>query len=226
MPNNIDDAVIEIEEGHPTLSEKEDFARGSGEVVPTDEDGISASSNDEKPLPSAEETSNYVLQSTSNGKNNEGDKDSNNGEGMDSVVASKSEGRDSLSLADSKQNNDTATGWQWQQQKKVNEEESSIITKPKSSFRNQKQDEFVKSGARVKSLLTTALRAAAESSSGNSNNKRKERDEVSGQEGGDEDRPTRKTWQSKTDFANIQDLAQEKAEECLALKRVRIFMYE
>ena len=48
MPNNIDDAVIEIEEGHPTLSEKEDFARGSGEVVPTDEDGISASSNDEK----------------------------------------------------------------------------------------------------------------------------------------------------------------------------------
>ena len=224
MPNNIDDAVIEIEEGHPTLSEKEDFARGSGEVVPTDEDGISASSNDEKPLPSAEETSNYVLQSTSNGKNNEGDKDSNNDEGMESVVASKSEGRDSLSLADSKQNNDTATAAK--SRRDVNEEESSIITKPKSSFRNQKQDEFVKSGARVKSLLTTALRAAAESSSGNSNNKRKERDEVSGQEGGDEDRPTRKTWQSKTDFANIQDLAQEKAEECLALKRVRIFMYE
>ena len=224
MPNNIDDAVIEIEEGHPTLSEKEDFARGSGEVVPTDEDGISASSNDEKPLPSAEETSNYVLQSTSNGKNNEGDKVSNNGEGMDSVVASKSEGSDSLSLADSKQNNDTATAAK--SRRDVNEEESSIITKPKSSFRNQKQDEFVKSGARVKSLLTTALRAAVESSSGNSNNKRKERDEVSGQEGGDEDRPTRKTWQSKTDFANIQDLAQEKAEECLALKRVRIFMYE
>ena len=225
MPNNIDDAVIEIEEGHPTLSEKEDFARGSGEVVPTDEDGISASSNDEKLLNStAEESDNYILKSTSNGKNNEGDKDSNNGEGMDSVVASKSEGSDSLSLADSKQNNDTATAAK--SRRDVNEEESSIITKPKSSFRNQKQDEFVKSGARVKSLLTTALRAAAESSSGNSNNKRKERDEVSGQEGGDEDRPTRKTWQSKTDFANIQDLAQEKAEECLALKRVRIFMYE
>ena len=228
MSKNIDDTVTEIEEGHPTLSETDDFASGSGEVEATDEDGA-VTSNDEKLLlnSTAEESDNYVLQSTSNEKDNEGGKDSddNNEKGMESMVASKSESQESeeLSLVDNNHNNDTATGCNGQQnysRMEVNKgEKPSISTKPKS-FRNQKQDEFVKSGARVKSLLTTALRVAAGSSSGNTN-KRKERDEVSGQVGGDEDRPSRKTWQSKRDFANIQDLAQEKAEECMALKRVR-----
>ena len=86
-----------------------------------------------------------------------------------------------------------------------------------ASFRNKDQDEFVKNGARVKAVFTSSFRVVANelsSTKGDSN----------GDNVGDNNNNNRgsngKRKISKTDFVHAQDLAQEKTEECMALKRV------
>ena len=87
----------------------------------------------------------------------------------------------------------------------------------RASFRNKDQDEFVKNGARVKAVFTSSFRVVANelsSTKGDSN----------GDNVGDNNNNNRgsngKRKISKTDFVHAQDLAQEKTEECMALKRV------
>lgn len=106
-------------------------------------------------------------------------------------------------------------------------------TKP-SSFRNQKQDVFVKKGARVKSILATALQAMADGFTSNAaladlggdatggEKTDNECDSLVGSSSG-EVGESKKSWNARTDFAHVRDLAQEKTEECMALKRVSTF---
>jgi len=87
----------------------------------------------------------------------------------------------------------------------------------RTSFRNKDQDEFVKNGARVKAVFTSTFRVVANglsSTKGDSNgdNYNVGDNNSSGSNG--------KRKISKTDFVHAQDLAQEKTEECMALKRV------
>eukprot|EP00579_Thalassiosira_antarctica_P010559 CAMPEP_0201918734 /NCGR_PEP_ID=MMETSP0903-20130614/7805_1 /ASSEMBLY_ACC=CAM_ASM_000552 /TAXON_ID=420261 /ORGANISM="Thalassiosira antarctica, Strain CCMP982" /LENGTH=716 /DNA_ID=CAMNT_0048455101 /DNA_START=103 /DNA_END=2253 /DNA_ORIENTATION=+ len=105
-------------------------------------------------------------------------------------------------------------------------------TKP-MSFRNKKQDAFVKKGARAKALLTTALRAMADGFTSNAagglcgdvagdKNDGNESMGISGQKqtmDNDDDGCLRKTWNTRADFAHVQDVAQEKSKECISLKR-------
>jgi len=88
----------------------------------------------------------------------------------------------------------------------------------RASFRNKDQDEFVKNGARVKAVFTSSFRVVANglsSTKGDSNG-----DNVNvGDNNSSGSNGKRKI--SKTDFVHAQDLAQEKTEECMALKRVR-----
>lgn len=110
------------------------------------------------------------------------------------------------------------------------------------------QDAFIKRAARVRALLTKALQAVAdgfvtntlqESVNGDMINKelddgdenvigrKRGSDECVGEESV-ESRPVKKPWNSHWDLHHLQELAQEKSEECIILKRVscrsRIFI--
>jgi hypothetical protein len=95
-----------------------------------------------------------------------------------------------------------------------------------SGSRNHKQDDFVKNGARVKAILTSALRAVVDGMSSNTAadpGDRKVR--IESQRDGtvnDDDGPAAKNGQAKAKYSHVLELAHEKAEECMALKRVRI----
>ncbi|KAL3761667.1 hypothetical protein ACHAW5_002647 [Stephanodiscus triporus] len=92
-----------------------------------------------------------------------------------------------------------------------------------SGSRNHKQDDFVKNGARVKAILTSALRAVVDGMSSNTaahSGDRKVR--IESQRDGtlnDDDGHARKNAQTKAKYAHVLELAHEKAGECMALKR-------
>ena len=99
------------------------------------------------------------------------------------------------------------------------------IASHRASFRNQKQDDFVKNGARVKALLSTVLRVVADGitpsnatagSDGNAENESTEATKL------DSDNHHSKTKYTNADYAHVRTVAKERSEECLALKRVRI----
>ena len=93
----------------------------------------------------------------------------------------------------------------------------------RTSFRNKDQDEFVKNGARVKSVFTSSFRVVA---NGLSSNKGDSNGDNNNNVGGNNNSGSNgKRKISKTDFVHAQDLAQEKTEECMALKRVRVIFY-
>eukprot|EP00985_Skeletonema_marinoi_P009611 scaffold4476_cov154-Skeletonema_marinoi.AAC.2 len=83
------------------------------------------------------------------------------------------------------------------------------------SSRNEKQDEYVKKGARVKALLASALQAVADGLGKGGNSTAADRSDNDGDEVdvGDKSRKT------DADFVHVQDLAQKKSEECITLKR-------
>ena len=97
-------------------------------------------------------------------------------------------------------------------------------------IRNHRQDDFVKNGARFRAILTSAIRAVVDGMS--SNAAADSRGDVAGDrkvgtesERGtvnDGDGPARTQGQQKADYARVLGLARDKAEECMALKRVRI----
>ena len=90
----------------------------------------------------------------------------------------------------------------------------------RASFRNNDQDEFVKNGARVKSVFTSSFRVVANGlSSTNNNTGDSNGDNVEGNNNNSSGSNGKRKI-SKTDFVHAQDLAQEKTEECMALKRV------
>lgn len=84
------------------------------------------------------------------------------------------------------------------------------------SSRNEKQDEYVKKGARVKALLASALQAVSDgiaSRAGSST-------AVDGSDNdGNELDSKGKSKQTNADYKAVQDLAQKKSEECITLKR-------
>ena len=89
--------------------------------------------------------------------------------------------------------------------------------------RNQKQDEFVKNGARIKAILTSALRAVVEGVTSNSVVETRGGN-VAGTDSergaaNDADGTSRTKGQTKTNYANAIELAHEKIEECMVLKR-------
>ena len=117
-----------------------------------------------------------------------------------------------------------------------------------STIRNNRHDEYVKKGAVIRDLLNTAFRAvasgfASNATSGSSDEmdsdrnmdqERMENEEVtlsgkkrakdSGEyddDGLDSVHP-KKSWNGRRGFVHAQDLAQEKAEECITLKRVSL----
>lgn len=77
------------------------------------------------------------------------------------------------------------------------------------SSRNEKQDEYVKKGARVKSLLASALKAVADGLASRSGNSK-----------ADEMDAEKHPVKINADFVHVQDLAQKKSQECITLKRV------
>eukprot|EP00985_Skeletonema_marinoi_P030453 scaffold32151_cov70-Skeletonema_marinoi.AAC.1 len=81
--------------------------------------------------------------------------------------------------------------------------------------RNEKQDEYVKKGARVKALLASALQAVADGLGKGGNSTEADR---SGNDG-DEVDVGDKSRKTDADFVHVQDLAQKKSEECITLKR-------
>ena len=97
----------------------------------------------------------------------------------------------------------------------------------RSSSRNEKQDDYVKKGAHVKALLASVMQAVAdgfahsnkatvEDGSSDNNNS------GSGSNNGSDECGAEKKLSKKTaeDFVHMQELAQTKSEECIALKRV------
>ena len=97
---------------------------------------------------------------------------------------------------------------------------SFFSTKP-TLFRNKnkKQDEFVKNGARVKTLVTSTLRAMAD---GLASNNIEGGLDSSGEDGkGDDTKNSQQRKSTKTELTHARELAQGKTEECMALKRVR-----
>jgi len=102
---------------------------------------------------------------------------------------------------------------------------SSLSTKP-ISLRNKKQDMFVKKGARARALLTTALRVMADELVSNNaditGGEGKDGNESVGLNGttdSDDVECIRKNWNARMDFTHVQEVAQEKSKECIALKR-------
>jgi len=94
----------------------------------------------------------------------------------------------------------------------------------RTSFRNKDQDEFVKNGARVKAVFTSSFRVVANglSSTNNNNTGDSNGENVGDSNNNNNSGSNGKRKISKTDFVHAQDLAQEKTEECMALKRVRV----
>ncbi len=97
----------------------------------------------------------------------------------------------------------------------------------RSSSRNEKQDDYVKKGAHVKALLASAMQAVADgfahnnkaSSEEGSSNNNNNNSSNNGDECGAEKKLSKKTAE---DFVHMQELAQTKSEECIALKRVSL----
>ena len=90
------------------------------------------------------------------------------------------------------------------------------------SSRNEKQDEYVKKGARVKAMLASALQAVADglaTRAGNSTTADRNGDNE------DEVDAEGKSKKAHADFGHVQDLAQKKSEECITLKRVSSCSY-
>jgi len=84
--------------------------------------------------------------------------------------------------------------------------------------RNEKQDEYVKKGARVKALLASALQAVADGlASRAGNSKTVDRNNSND---GDETDAEKHPTKADADFVHVQDLAQKKSQECITLKRV------
>ena len=71
----------------------------------------------------------------------------------------------------------------------------SIATVKPTLFRNQKQDEFVKNGARAKALLTTVFRAVAEGLASNA------ADDSDGEDGGEDRNLVPRTTRMIVNFA-------------------------
>ena len=82
------------------------------------------------------------------------------------------------------------------------------------SSRNEKQDEYVKKGARVKALLASALQAVADGLAA-----RVEDSAMINNNGSDNDKE-KKPSTVDADYVHVQELAQKKSEECITLKRV------
>lgn len=95
----------------------------------------------------------------------------------------------------------------------------------RTKFRNQKQDEFVTNGARVKSLISTVLRIVVDgiipSSGTDHGNEENESGTVSNTES-DNQHTNIQTRYTNTDIAQARTEALERSEECFALKRVSI----
>jgi hypothetical protein len=101
----------------------------------------------------------------------------------------------------------------------------------RSSSRNEKQDDYVKKGAHVKALLASAMQAVADGfahnnkatvEDGSSNNNNNNSSSNNGSdECGAEKKLSKKTAE---DFVHMQELAQTKSEECIALKRVSLLL--
>jgi hypothetical protein len=110
------------------------------------------------------------------------------------------------------------------------------IKSHQTSLRNQKQDEFVKNGARVKALISTVLRAVADGiiptnatatidshieSEGNEDD-----ESMAASKAEIDGHPSRRTRYTSEDYEHIRAVARERSEECLALKMVRFnFIY-
>jgi len=92
----------------------------------------------------------------------------------------------------------------------------------RTSFRNKDQDEFVKNGTRVKAVFTSSFRVVANGLSSTNDNTGDSIGDNNNYVGGNNNSSgsNGKRKISKTDFVHAQDLAQEKTEECMALKRV------
>lgn len=95
----------------------------------------------------------------------------------------------------------------------------------RTSFRNKDQDEFVKNGARVKAVFTSSFRVVANGLSSTNNNTGDSNGENVGDSNNNNSGSNGKRKISKTDFVHAQDLAQEKTEECMSLKRVSSIYY-
>ena len=101
-----------------------------------------------------------------------------------------------------------------------------------SAARSQKQDDFVKNGARVKAILASALRAVVDGMSSYSVADSCGAAVVNVKVGADSERriannddfPNQPKGREKMDYARLLSLANGKAEECMALKRVRILL--
>ena len=93
----------------------------------------------------------------------------------------------------------------------------------RSSRKNEKQDEYVKQGARVKALLASALQAVADGLATRAGNSVSNNNNDNGDDGVDAEKNSAK---SDADFVHLQDLAQKKSEECITLKRVSSCSYE
>lgn len=102
------------------------------------------------------------------------------------------------------------------------------VTFPTRSSRNEKQDDYVKKGTHVKALLASAMQAVAdgfahnnkatvEDGSSDNNDNNNNSSSNNGDECGAEKKLSKKTAE---DFVHMQELAQTKSEECIALKRV------
>ena len=97
--------------------------------------------------------------------------------------------------------------------------QSSFFSTKPTIFRNKKQDEFVKNGARVKTLVTSTLRAMADGLVANNIEGGLDSSGEEGKGGGTKNSQQRNS--TKTELTHAQELAQGKTEECMALKRVR-----
>ena len=100
---------------------------------------------------------------------------------------------------------------------------SSKVTQSNETFtrslRNEKQDEYVKKGARVKAILASALQAVA---NGFANHRVGNSSVLDGNSsnGGNDDIDGEKKSAKHDNVVHLQDLAKKKSEQCLVLKRV------
>jgi hypothetical protein len=108
-------------------------------------------------------------------------------------------------------------------QKSDNDSEKSTTFEPEHCLatgtkRNTKQYEYIKHGSRIKTLLSVALRAVADGFTANSQN------------GGDKKRECEEEEEQENKKArgmremHAEDLARDRAEECVNLKRVRLII--
>ncbi len=102
------------------------------------------------------------------------------------------------------------------------------INSHQTSLRNQKQDEFVKNGARVKALITTVLRAVADgiipinaTATVDSRIESDRNEDNESRAATTAGHPSKRTKYTSEEYDHVRTVAQERSEECLALKMVR-----